>query len=86
MAVFLGVAVALLGFLLGIYIVIRKIIYPEIVMGWSSIMSVVLMTGGVIMLMLGLIGEYIGRIYLCISNTPQYVIKEIYGSKTEKKL
>ena len=47
MAVFFGVAVALLGFLLGIYIVIRKIIYPEIVMGWSSIMSVVLMTGGV---------------------------------------
>ena len=35
--------------------------------------------GGMIMLMLGLIGEYIGRIYICMNNSPQYVIREKVG-------
>ena len=45
--------------------------------------AIQLITSGVIMVMLGLIGEYIGRIYISINNSPQYVIKEISG-KTEK--
>jgi len=39
-------------------------------------MAVLLFIGGMIMLMLGLIGEYIGRIYISINKSPQYVIKE----------
>ena len=46
------------------------------VIGWSSLVSLIVFIGGMIMLMLGLIGEYIGRIYICINNSPQYVIKE----------
>ena len=34
------------------------------------------MIGGLLMLMLGLIGEYIGRIYICMNNSPQYVVRE----------
>ena len=45
-------------------------------MGFSSLMSAVVFIGGMQMLMLGLIGEYIGRIYVCMNNSPQYVIKE----------
>ena len=45
-------------------------------MGYSSIMAAILITGGIIMVLLGLIGEYIGRIYICINNSPQYVIRE----------
>ena len=52
-------------------------------MGWSSTICAILVTGGLIMLMLGLIGEYLGRIYLCISNTPQYVIRETCGTEKE---
>ena len=37
-------------------------------------------------MMLGLIGEYIGRIYICINDSPQYVIKEIAGKKANKSL
>ena len=48
--------------------------------GWSSIISIQLITSGIIMIMLGLIGEYIGRIYISINNSPQYVIKEIKGN------
>ena len=39
-------------------------------------MAVILFVGGMIMLMLGMIGEYVGRIYISINNSPQYVIKQ----------
>ena len=45
-------------------------------MGFSSLMSALVFFGGMIMLMLGLIGEYIGRVYISLNNSPQYVIRE----------
>lgn len=73
----LGVIIAAIGFISGIVLVIRKIINPDILMGYSSLMSVLLFIGGIVMIMLGLIGEYIGRIYICINDSPQYVIREV---------
>lgn len=73
----LGIITAILGFLYGLYIIIHKIfIHSSIPQGYSSTMAVLLFIGGVIMMMLGMIGEYIGRIYISINNSPQYVIKE----------
>ena len=46
-------------------------------------MSVLVFVGGMIMLMLGMIGEYVGRMYICMNNSPQYVIKEVVGAKKE---
>ena len=40
-------------------------------------MSVILLVGGVNMIMVGMVGEYVGRIYISINNSPQYVIKEV---------
>tara|TARA_Y100000748_G_C15285982_1_gene406476 strand:- start:463 stop:666 length:204 start_codon:yes stop_codon:yes gene_type:complete len=48
-------------------------IEPE---GWTSLMLVILFIGGMTMFSLGIIGEYIGRLYLLSSNKPQYVVKE----------
>lgn len=72
----LGVASAMLGFLWGIMIIIRKLMVPDVAMGYSSIMAVILFMGGIIMVMLGLLGEYIGRAFITINQIPQYVIKE----------
>jgi len=47
-----------------------------VVLGYSSLMATMLFIGGLIMIILGLIGEYIGRIYISINNSPQYVIRE----------
>lgn len=81
---YIGFLSSILGILYAIYIIIKKLfINPDLQTGWSSIISVVMIIGGIIMLMLGLIGEYIGRIYICINNSPQYVIKEI---KTQKNI
>lgn len=77
---YVGFLFAVLGFLYAIITIIRKLfITPEMNAGWSSTISAILMVGGVIMIMLGLIGEYVGRIYICINDSPQYVIKEIRG-------
>lgn len=76
LATYIGVLCAVLGLGSGIYIIIQKIMTPEMLMGYASIMSTMLFLGGMIMLILGLIGEYIGRIYICINQSPQYVIRE----------
>lgn len=76
LATILGLICAFIGFIFGIVIVIRKMVNPAIPMGYSSIMAILLFIGGMIMLMLGLIGEYIGRIYISLNKSPQYIIKE----------
>ena len=60
--------------------VVRRLLGLTTVDGWSTIIALILIIGGLILMMLGLIGEYIGRIYICINDSPQYVIKEIKGS------
>ncbi len=83
---YIGFLSSILGILYAIYIIIKKLfINPDLQTGWSSIISVIMIIGGIIMLMLGLIGEYIGRIYICINNSPQYVIKEIESQKNIKE-
>lgn len=72
----LGGGSAIIGFLYGIYTILKRILNPNVPMGFSSLMSALVFFGGMIMLMLGLIGEYIGRIYICLNNSPQYVIRE----------
>lgn len=72
----IGCFSAAAGFLYGIYTIIKRLLNPDMVMGFSSLMSVLVFFGGMIMIMLGLIGEYVGRIYISLNNSPQYVIKE----------
>ena len=79
---YLGGITAVLGLLYAVSIIIRKLfLSPDMQAGWSSTISVIMIIGGVILFMLGLIGEYVGRIYICINNSPQYVIKDIAGNR-----
>ncbi len=72
---FLGVFCACFGFLFGFYIIIRRLLFDNIIPGFTSIIAAQFFIGGIIMFLLGMIGEYIGRIYISINNNPQYVIK-----------
>lgn len=76
-ATVMGVSFAVLGFIYAIYTIIKKFVNPAVPMGFSSLMSAILVIGGMVMIMLGLIGEYIGRIYITLNNSPQYVIREV---------
>lgn len=77
----LGVLVAASGFCFAAYIIIHRLLNPDVVAGFSAIMATILIMSGIIMLLLGLIGEYLGRIYICINASPQYVVKEMYNVK-----
>lgn len=72
----IGACCAGLGFIYGIYTIIKKFVVPDVPIGYSALMTAILFIGGMMMLMLGMVGEYVGRMYISMNNSPQYVIKE----------
>lgn len=85
MSTFLGFFFAFLGFAFSILVIVRRLLGLTTVDGWSTIIALILIIGGCILMMLGLIGEYIGRIYICINESPQYVIKNVVGKSLLKE-
>ncbi len=86
LSAFIGVGCAGVGFITGIIVIIRKLVNPAIAAGYTSSIALQLFIGGMIMMILGLCGEYIGRIYMTVSNMPQYEIRETLNGKiTEDK-
>ncbi|WP_346669514.1 glycosyltransferase family 2 protein [uncultured Subdoligranulum sp.] len=75
-ASYFGTLSAVAGFLYMIYIIINHFTRHTAPLGWASTTALLLLLGGVILLVLGLIGEYVGRIYMCANNAPQYVARE----------
>lgn len=75
-SLFMGIFFALGGFLGALIIIIKKLIYVNVQLGWSSIMAALFIFFGVVLIVLGIIGEYIGRIFLCMNQEPQYVVRE----------
>lgn len=75
LATFLGFGFSIAGFIYGLVIIIMKLLHPDVPIGYSSIMAALLFIGGVLMFIMGMVGEYIGRIYINQNKSPQYVIR-----------
>lgn len=75
-ATVIGILSACAGFVYGIFTVVKKFVNPAVPIGFSALMAAIVFFCGLILLMLGIIGEYIGRIYISLNNSPQYVIRE----------
>ncbi|NOY14933.1 MAG: glycosyltransferase family 2 protein [bacterium] len=75
---YLGLLTSMIGFLGIIYALYRRLFLPPeyYITGWTAIFVAVLFIGGVQMIMLGIMGEYLGRIYREVQNRPHFVIKE----------
>lgn len=71
-----GVFTAAVGFVAGVVTIIRKLVDPTMTAGWSSIICVLLFFFGLVLLTLGIIGEYLGNIVLSVNSTPQYIVRE----------
>ncbi len=84
-ATYTGSLVAFAGFIYAIVTIIRKLLDPDIPVGWSSTFSTILIIGGFILLVLGMIGEYVGRIYISLNNSPQYVIRSVINYNEDPK-
>ena len=81
-----GTVLMILGFLSAMIVLVQKLRLGDAIdAGWSSLMCLLLVLGGLILAMLGLLGEYIGRIYVSISAAPQYVIRERCGGDRPKE-
>ncbi|MCR5636754.1 MAG: glycosyltransferase family 2 protein [Clostridiales bacterium] len=73
----IGILISFFGFIVGTYIIIRKLLVPSISAGYTSTLATMLFLGGLILFALGFIGEYIGRIYMTVSNLQQYKVREV---------
>ena len=84
-ATYMGSLFAVIGFIMTIIIIIRKIINPAVGAGWSSIVSLILILNGVSFIMMGLLGEYVGRIYMSINSSPQYIIRQVLNQDIKEQ-
>jgi undecaprenyl-phosphate 4-deoxy-4-formamido-L-arabinose transferase len=76
-ATVLGSVFALVGFVFAIVVIIQKLLPSiDVDAGWSSLMCVMLVVGGLLMMMLGIVGEYVGRAYMGMNGAPQYIVRE----------
>lgn len=74
----IGIFFAAIGFIFGVYTIINKIfINNEVPVGYSTMVSLLTFFSGLTLMVLGMLGEYIGRIFISLNNSPQYVIKNI---------
>ncbi len=80
---FLGIIISLCAFIYIVIIIARTLIMGEAVKGYPSIMAVILFLGGVQLLSLGIIGEYIGRIFNETKRRPLYFVEEYNGEKVK---
>lgn len=72
----LGCLCAAGGFLAAIGIIIYKLMDPTVTVGWSSTMCLVAVFAGLILMVLGIIGEYLGKMILILNRTPQFIVRE----------
>lgn len=81
----LGAIVSFIAFVFIVVIIIKTTLFGDPVAGYPSLMAVVLFLGGLQLLSLGIIGEYIGRIFNETKGRPLYFVEEYYHNKSSKK-
>lgn len=74
LASYMGFAIAGFSVLMIGYVVVQKILHPELAAGWASLISTILLIGGIQIMCIGVIGEYLGRAYLKLNGKPQFVV------------
>ena len=84
-ATFLGFTASIIGFILGVYFIIGKFMGIIAPTGWASLIVAVLFLGGVQLIAVGVIGEYVGRLFLYQNKKPQFIVKSVVKFKKAKK-
>jgi dolichol-phosphate mannosyltransferase len=84
LAGYLGVLLSSLGFLYMIYVIYLALFTDSVIKGWSSLISIMLLFNGFVLIILGILGEYVGRIYDETKGRPLYIVRELQGLEKEK--
>ena len=83
-ATYSGAFLACIGFLYALVVLIRRFTVNLAPMGWTTTTILILIIGGLNLLLLGLVGEYVGRTFMCVNATPQYVEREYIPAGEQK--
>jgi len=83
-ATYSGAFLALVGFLYALVVLVRRFTVNLAPMGWTTTTILILIIGGLNLLLLGLVGEYVGRVFMCVNATPQYVEREYIPAGEQK--
>lgn len=83
-ATLFGIAFGTLGALAAIIVIVEAISAQKAPQGWASLMVAVLVLAGVQLVVVGLIGEYLGRMFLAVNRKPQYLVREVFRRKAEE--
>ena len=78
MATYTGFIFSLIGILAAIGVIILKFVRPATYIGWPSMMATICFFSGLNLMFMGIIGEYVGRIFLGMSKNPQYVVRQVH--------
>ena len=76
-AFIIGFLVSAFAFIYGAYVILRTLIFGASLSGWASTIVIISFLGGIQLIVLGVIGEYIARIYEQVKNRPHFIIEEI---------
>lgn len=82
---YLGLSVSFVSLLYASFLIIRTLIFGIDVPGYASLMVAILFLGGIQLITLGIIGEYLGRVYEEVKGRPLYVVRECYGFEQQKQ-
>lgn len=78
-----GILMTIIAFVMLVFIIVRKLLFGDPVAGWASTMCVIIFIGGIQLLCLGIMGQYIGKTYMETKNRPQYIVAR--SNITKKK-
>ena len=74
LATYLGLGTALVAFVYGVWVIVKKLLWGDPVAGFPTLMAVIVFLGGIQLLALGMIGEYLGRLYMEVKQRPLYLV------------
>ena len=75
-SIYLGVFFAFLAFLYGVYAIYVSMFTNDAVLGWTSLIASILFIGGLQLIMMGIVGVYLGKLFTQSKNRPNYIIDE----------
>lgn len=80
-ASYTGIALTFVSFIMVVFVFLRRLIFGDPVAGWASTICIILFIGGVQLLCMGIMGQYLAKAYLEVKNRPHYIVAESNSEK-----